>query len=38
VKDGSIHEVEQIMCEPIPWAKGLPLKAEGFETEYYRKD
>jgi DNA polymerase bacteriophage-type len=38
VKDGSLHEVEQIMSEPIPWAKGLPLKAEGFETEYYRKD
>jgi DNA polymerase bacteriophage-type len=38
VKDGSLHEVEQIMGEPIPWAKGLPLKAEGFETEYYRKD
>jgi DNA polymerase bacteriophage-type len=38
VKDGSLHKVEKIMGEPITWAKGLPLKAEGFETEYYRKD
>lgn len=38
VKKGALHEVEQIMGEPIPWAMGLPLNAEGFETEYYRKD
>lgn len=28
----------QIMSEPIPWAPGLPLKADGFTTEYYQKD
>lgn len=35
---GSAEEVAAIMGEPIPWAKGLPLKAEGYETEFYRKD
>lgn len=35
---GSAEEVAAIMGEPIPWARGLPLKAEGYETEFYRKD
>jgi DNA polymerase len=35
---GSIEEINGIMSQPIPWAKGLLLKAEGYETLYYRKD
>ena len=35
---GSTEEVSKIMGEPIPWAKGLPLKAESYETTYYKKD
>lgn len=35
---GSLKELEQIMSEPIEWAEGLPLAAEGFETPYYKKD
>lgn len=35
---GSADEVAAIMGEPIEWAEGLPLKAEGYETEFYRKD
>lgn len=35
---GSLKEVEDIMGLPIEWAKGLPLGAEGFEAEYYKKD
>jgi DNA polymerase len=35
---GSTEEVDAIMSEPIPWAKGLPLKAESYETFYYKKD
>lgn len=35
---GSKEEVEKIMAEPISWAKGLPLKADSFETFYYKKD
>lgn len=33
-----LHQVNQIMGEPIPWAKGLPLKAESYETKFYKKD
>lgn len=35
---GSTEEIDQIMSQPIPWAKGLPLKADSYETSYYRKD
>ena len=35
---GSLEEVVSIMSEPISWAKGLILTADGYETEYYRKD
>lgn len=35
---GSLKEVEDIMGLPIDWAEGLPLGAEGFEAEYYKKD
>lgn len=34
----SAEEVSSIMSEPIPWAKDLLLRAEGFESEFYRKD
>ena len=27
-----------IMSEPIEWAKGLPLAADGYLTKYYKKD
>lgn len=35
---GSLQEIEQIMSEPVKWAPGLPLGADGFETEYYMTD
>lgn len=35
---GSCEEVDEIMSRPIPWAKGLPLTADSYETKYYRKD
>jgi DNA polymerase len=35
---GSVEEVGQIMGEGIEWASGLPLTADAFETDYYRKD
>lgn len=28
----------EIMGKPISWAEGLPLKAAGFESQYYMKD
>lgn len=35
---GSIEEMVKIMGEPIAWAPGLYVPAEGFETKYYKKD
>ncbi|MNV62020.1 hypothetical protein D3C71_1545490 [compost metagenome] len=34
----SLEKAEEIMCRPIDWAPGLPLNADGFETEFYKKD
>lgn len=34
----SAEEIAAIMAEPIAWAPGLPLKADAYECEYYRKD
>ncbi len=34
----SAEQVAEIMGEPIEWAPGLPLRADAFETDYYRKD
>lgn len=35
---GSVREVEEVLAEPLPWAPGLPLKAEGFLSSVYRKE
>ena len=37
-KDVSVDEVCRLMTIPPPWAKGLKLRAEGFESEFYKKD
>lgn len=33
-----LKDMEKIMSEEVPWAKGLPLKAVGFITPFYMKD
>lgn len=33
-----LEEVCTIMGQPLKWAPGLPLPADGYETYYYRKD
>ena len=33
-----LDEVVRIMCEPISWAPGLPLAADGFVSSYYKKE
>lgn len=38
VGKGSLKEVCDVMAIAPEWAKGLPLRADGFECEYYRKD
>lgn len=35
---GSVEDVNKIMGQPIEWAPGLPLKADGYECSYYMKD
>jgi DNA polymerase len=35
---GSVEEVCALMSVQPDWADGLPLGAEGFECDYYRKD
>ncbi|MGL5440821.1 MAG: DNA polymerase [Filifactoraceae bacterium] len=35
---GSLEEVNEIFALPIKWAPGLPLKADGYECNYYMKD
>jgi DNA polymerase len=34
----SVKEVCNIMAEQVPWANGLPLKADGYECLFYKKD
>ena len=36
--DFVLEQLCAILAEPIPWAPGLPLPADGFETPYYKKD
>ncbi len=38
IGESSADEVARIMGEPISWAPGLNLKAEAYETEFYKKD
>lgn len=33
-----LDTVVGIMKQPIPWAQGLPLNADGFVNDYYKKD
>lgn len=35
--EGSVDELCALMSQAPPWADGLPLAAEGFESTYYRK-
>lgn len=36
--DEALKRVCAIMGEEIPWAPGLPLRADGYECPYYQKD
>lgn len=33
-----LDKITEIMGREIPWAKGLPLNADGYECDYYMKD
>ena len=34
----SVDEMSELMCPDVPWAEGLPLRADGYEGAYYYKD
>ena len=34
----SVEEMADLMGQPITWAPGLPLRADGYETPFYKKD
>ena len=34
----ALDKVNAIMAQQIPWAPGLPLKGDGYVTDYYKKD
>lgn len=38
IHTSSMENVEELMGQSIEWAPGLPLGADSFETDYYKKD
>lgn len=34
----ALKQITDIMAEPISWAPGLPLRGDGYETDFYKKD
>lgn len=36
--DTNVSEICEMMGRTPPWAEGLPLCADGYETEFYKKD
>lgn len=34
----TFEQVNELMCDMPAWAKGLPLAADGFISDYYKKD
>ena len=36
--EADLYEVRRIMSQPAPWAKGLPLNAEGWVGDFFTKD
>ncbi|WP_445278777.1 DNA polymerase [Streptococcus sp. KHUD_013] len=38
VREGSVAEVCQLLATKPDWAEGLPLRADGYACEFYKKD
>ena len=36
--NNDLKKVTEIMGQEINWAKGLPLRADGYECDFYMKD
>jgi DNA polymerase len=37
IEAGALNEINRIMAEEISWAKGLPLAADSYASDYYYK-
>ena len=37
-EESMLETVCNIMSEPVPWAPGLPLSADGWVGRYFKKD
>lgn len=35
---GALKKITDVMGESIPWAPELPLRGDGYETDFYKKD
>lgn len=35
---GSVEEMSAVMAEPPDWAEGLPLRADGYDCAFYKKE
>jgi DNA polymerase len=33
-----VEDIVKLVTQPIDWAPGLPLRADAYETRYYKKD
>lgn len=36
--DRTWKDMAKAMCPDVPWMKGLPLRADGYDCEFYKKD
>lgn len=34
----ALDNIIRVMAQEIPWAPGLPLRGDGYETDFYKKD
>jgi DNA polymerase len=37
-RKNQLRKIDEIMGQPVDWAEGLPLAAEGYVSDYYKKD
>ncbi|MEW6880752.1 DNA polymerase [Trueperella pyogenes] len=36
--DATVDQISALMCDPPRWAEGLPLEADGYQCDFYKKD
>lgn len=35
--DATVDQISALMCDPPRWAEGLPLEADGYQCDFYKK-